>query len=157
MPSQETPLAFDTLASLIPGTYSPWLLAASVVRTIQSRKTVTRELIPVSHVVPDIAGCSTAPASEVTLVVIWLVKRIAMFQVVASLLILVIMSPITAQRLPDAHCAASFFRTVVCWLLTFSPVLGYARANNVDKESMTMRLVSGGGECKDWCVRRASR
>lgn len=103
------------------------------------------------------AGCSTAPVSDLTLVVIWLVKRIAMFLVAASLLILDIKSPMTAQRLPDAQCAASLFLTGICWLLAFSAVLGNAKAIKVEIESTTMRLVSVGGKHKDWCVRRASR
>ena len=82
---------------------------------------------------------------------------IAIFFVAASLLILDIKSPITAQRLPDAQFAASLLLTGVCWLLAFSAVLGKAKANKVDIESTTMRLVSVGGNEEDWCVRRASR
>lgn len=80
-----------------------------------------------------------------------------MFFVAASLLILDIKSPITAQRLPDAQCAASLFLTGICWSLAMSAVLGKAKANKVEMESTTMRLVSGGGKDVDWCVRRASR
>lgn len=116
-----------------------------------------RVLIDVSHAVPEMAGCSRAPVSDRTLVVIWLVKRIAMFLLAASLLIFDMKSPITAQRLPDAHCAASLFLAAGCWLLAFSPVLGKAMANNVEMESTTMRLVSVGGKDEDGCVRRASR
>ena len=67
-----------------------------------------------------------------------------MFFVAASLLIFDIKSPITAQRLPDAQCAASPCLTEVCWLLAFSAVLGKAKANRVDMESTTMRVVSSG-------------
>lgn len=116
-----------------------------------------RVLIDASHAIPEIAGCSRAPVSNRTLVVIWLVKRIAIFLVAASLLIFDIKSPITAQRLPDAHCTASLFLAAGCWLLAFPLVLGKAMANNVEIESTTMRLVSVGGKDEDWCVRRASR
>ena len=80
-----------------------------------------------------------------------------MFFVAASLLILDIKSPITAQRLPDAQYAASLFLAEICWLLTFSADLGKAKANKVDIESTTMRLVCLGGNDEDGWVRRASR
>lgn len=80
-----------------------------------------------------------------------------MFFVAASLLSLDIKSPITAQRLPDAQCAASLFLTGFCWLLALSAVLGKAKANKVDRESTTIRPVSVGGKDEDWCVKRASR
>lgn len=80
-----------------------------------------------------------------------------MFFVAASLLILDIKSPITAQRLPDTQCAVSVFFTGGCWLFAFSAVLGKAKENRVDMESTTMRLVSVGGKDEDWCVRRANR
>lgn len=72
-----------------------------------------------------------------------------MFLVAAILLILDIESPSTAQRLPDAQWAASLFLTGVCWLLAFSAVLGKAKANRVEMESTTMRLVSVGGKSED--------
>ena len=80
-----------------------------------------------------------------------------MFPVAASLLILDIKSPMTAQRLPDAHCAASLFLSCICLLLVFSGTLGNAKANKVEMESITMRLVSADEKDKDWCVSRASR
>ena len=80
-----------------------------------------------------------------------------MFFVAASLLIFDIKSPITAQRLLDAQCAASLCLTEVCWLLSFSAILGKAKANKVDMESTTMRVVSSGGKSEVWCVKRASR
>ena len=82
---------------------------------------------------------------------------IAIFFVAASLLILDIKSPITAQRLPNAQCAASLFLTEVCWLLVFSADLGKAKANKVDMESTTTRLVSVDGKAEDSCGRRARR
>ena len=72
-----------------------------------------------------------------------------MFFVAASLLILDINSPITAQRLPDAQCAVSLFLIGGCWLFAFSVGLGKAKANKVDTESTTMRLVSVGGKDED--------
>lgn len=72
-----------------------------------------------------------------------------MFFVAASLLILDIKSPITAQRLPAAQCAASLLLAGVCWLFALSAVLGKAKANKVEMESTTMRLVSVGGKDED--------
>ena len=158
-PSYKTPFAFSTPANLTPGTYSPWLLAASEAWNIQSRKMTIRALIPVSHAEPERAGCNTAPVSALILVVVWFVNRTAIFFVAASLAILEIRSPITAQRLPDAHWAASLFLAAgFCWPLALSPaVLGKAKANRVDMESTTIRVVSAGGKEEDGWIRRASR
>ena len=72
-----------------------------------------------------------------------------MLFVAASLLSLDMKLPITAQRLPEAHCAASLFLAGFCWLLAFSAVLGKAKANKVEMESTTMRLVPVGGKDED--------
>ena len=85
-------------------------------------------------------------------------RRIAIFLVAANLPILDIKSPITAQRLPEAHCAASLFLAAgCCLLLVSSPVFGKAIANKVEMDSTTIRLVSEGGKEEDECVRRANR
>ena len=99
-----------------------------------------RVLMPTSHGVPDMAGCITAPVSGLILVVIWLVRRTAIFLIAASWPTLDMKSPMTAQRLPAS-----------------SPVLGKAMANRVEMESTTIRPVSEGGKDEDWCVRRANR
>lgn len=80
-----------------------------------------------------------------------------MFFVTASLPSLETKSPITAHRLPDAHCAASLLFTGVCWRSALSFVAGNARAYKVDTESTTISDVSDGGNEEDGCVRRASR
>ena len=80
-----------------------------------------------------------------------------MFVVAACLPIFEMKSPITAHfRLP-AHCAASLFLAGVCGLSVLSIVLGNARANKVENESITIRDVFGGGKDVAWCVRRASK
>jgi hypothetical protein len=72
-----------------------------------------------------------------------------MFLIAASLLIFDKKSPITIHLRPAAHCAASLFLAGVCKLSLLVNVLGKARANNVDTESMTMRVTFCGGKDVD--------
>ena len=92
-------------------------------------------------------GCNTAPVSALILVVVWLISSTAMFLLAASLPILLMKSPITAQRLLAAHWTASLFGAVGIFLTSDAPrALGKARANRMEMASMTMRLVLGGGK-----------
>ena len=120
---------------------------------IQSLYKTRRVEMLLSHSVPDIAGTRRALAVPRIRVMVWHVTSSAMSCSAATLQSFDISSFNTA----NLRCAAQRAWSPLFLVDRSSPLRGYASSSSVERESITMKLVFGGGKFGGGCTKRANK